>query len=635
MYRLLIQSGRYQQTSSLYARHFGRLAVPGVLVAGGLFRHCDPSGKRRFLAWQRTTDAKRTNLEANKDPANPKKNDEQSSSEKSFDITEKLNDLSKLGDEWKDRLLGGQDDDKEDGNKKPTKSFSTHKEEQDGLLHSIQHFFGIENEPSKSPTARKKAGDTVQGMGQNLMKLLSGSNDSIDNVVEQVRGMRGRGEVQDQADVVEVYNIAKKCAQMLDSKLDAFFGEEGPPPLHLTNMMYYIERQDELKNPSWKRRKHRFFPGIDMSEMDDCYEKMLLARLGYEDDIEVIRDSLKKNYNSELVYCSSVSKPNKPAHFVAVKRDQSRWSNELEVLVVVCGTKSITDVITDLLCDTAPYKGGLAHSGILESGKWLVEEHSGLLDKLRELTNKKRVNLTLIGHSLGAAAATSKWRLVVFSILCIVPHHSFYCSLLVVFIVVAGIEWNDDPTIDVEVVGFGCPALLSKDLSQKAEKFVTTIVADSDCIPRMSMASMVNALMEVTELDITPYAKQDFEQTADELQRFLPSLVDESVKKKILDNLNGLLPEPPKIDEKGKKRMKVELFPPGKIIHFYRDGYGISGSVTPATFFDEIEVNRRLLDDHFFNEGYQRIILDLMRQYHNDNFFTFEQEKVNDGNSRN
>ncbi|KAL3922567.1 MAG: hypothetical protein SGARI_006421 [Bacillariaceae sp.] len=221
--------------------------------------------------------------------------------------------------------------------------------------------------------------------------------------------MNGRGEVQDSVDVVEIFDVAKKCSQMLDSQMHDFFGDEVPPPLYLTSLMYFIEKQDQVKTPSWKRRKHRFFPGIDMSEMDDSYEKMLLAKLGYEDSIDTIRDVLKEDYNSELVYCSNVSRPNKPAHFVAVKRDQSRWSNELEVLVVVCGTKSITDVITDLLCDASPYRGGLAHSGITESGQWMVEKHRDLLVKLRELTNKKRIKMTLVGHSLGAAAATSKF----------------------------------------------------------------------------------------------------------------------------------------------------------------------------------------------------------------------------------
>ncbi|KAG7374533.1 lipase class 3 [Nitzschia inconspicua] len=556
MRRLLSQLSRHPHASSNYAQRLGRLGVPGGLVVGAIYQCCGPSGKSNFSAWQRVIGAKKTNLEAKKNTPDPETSEGHSSNE-SFDIMGKL---GKVGDEWKDQLLESQDNTEETDKKQSTTSVSMTTGKSDGLFNSIQNFFGIEQNNPLSPAVGKKSGDTVQGMGQTLMKLLSGSNDSMDDVIQQVRDMRGRGEVQDQADVAEVFSVAKKCAKMLETKLGAFFGEEGPPPLYLTNMMYYIERQDELKNPSWKRRKHRFFPGIDMSEMDDCYEKMLLAKLGYEDDIEVIRHTLKKNYNSELVYCSSVSKPNKPAHFVAIKRDQSRWSNELEILVVVCGTKSITDVITDLLCDAEPYRGGLAHSGILESGKWLVQEHTELLDKLRELTGKKKVRLTLVGHSLGAAAAT-----------------------------IAGIEWNDDPTIKVEVVGFGCPALLSKDVSQKAEEFVTTVVADSDCIPRMSMASMVNTLMDVTELDVTPYARQDFQQTVDELQRFLPSLVDDKTKENILDNLNKLLPTPPKVGEKGKKRMEVVLFPPGKIIHFYRDGYGVTGSVTPATFFDEIE----------------------------------------------
>lgn len=429
MHRLWTRAKGYQRFSSKNGQRLARLVMPGVLVAGGILEQQEQWCQRRFLAWQRTTNVTKTYLENTKDPTNPKTNDVQSSGV-SFDLMERLSNFGKVGDEWKDRLLGKYEKEKEDNENHPTKKISSTKEEPEGFLHSIQSIFGVDNDSNSSSSTNKKPGETVQGMGQNLMNLLSGSNDSMDDVVQQVCDMSGRGEVQDQADVAEVFRVAKKCAQMLDSKLDAFFGEEGPPPLNLTNMMYYIERQDEMKNPSWKRRKHRFFPGIDMSEMDECYEKMLLARLGYEDDIEVIRTTLKNNYNSELVYCTSVSKPNKPAHFVAVKRDQSRWSNELEVLVVVCGTKSIADVITDLLCDTTPYRGGLAHSGILDSGKWLVEKHSGLLDKLRELTNKKRVSLTLVGHSLGAAAATSKFLSFAseYSRFILVPYFDRRCS---------------------------------------------------------------------------------------------------------------------------------------------------------------------------------------------------------------
>jgi hypothetical protein len=391
-----------------------RLALPGVLVAAGMWHH-HQRRHRRWSAWSRTSDSpKTTKLEAVSDPTkNPENSKEKAKKQdESFDLTDTFSKFSKASEEWKERLLGSQDKDDE-----PVETSAVAAErKEDGFLDSISTFFGIKHDDStqrgqKSETESK---ETFQGMGKTLMSLMSGSQKSIDDVVTQVRDMNGRGEVQDSVDVMEIFNVASKCAKMLDSQLDEFFKDEPLPPLYLTSLLYYIEKQDQIKNPSWKRRKHRFFPGIDMSEMDECYEKMLLARLGYEDSIDTIRDVLKQDYNSELVYCSNVSKPNKPAHFVAVKRDQSRWSNELEVLVVVCGTKSITDVITDLLCDASPYRGGLAHSGITESGKWLVEKHKDLLDKLRELTNKKRIKMTVVGHSLGAAAATS-----MFSVSCV------------------------------------------------------------------------------------------------------------------------------------------------------------------------------------------------------------------------
>ena len=201
-----------------------------------------------------------------------------------------------------------------------------------------------------------------------------------------------------------------------------------------------------------------------------------------------------------------------------------------------------------------------------------------------------------------------------------------YCFLLL-FHTVAGIELNDNPFIDVEVVGFGCPALLSPELSSSYENIVTTVIGDNDCVPRMSMATMVNALVDITDLDYTPFALRDLEETVDELQRFLPSLVDGAVKEKILKNLHVLLPDPSSIGNDESKRMEVVLYPPGRCIHFYSDGFGTAGSVVPCTFFDELDINRRLLHDHLIQTGYQKIFLDLMRQYNNDHHYKFNREK--------
>jgi hypothetical protein len=70
--------------------------------------------------------------------------------------------------------------------------------------------------------------------------------------------------------------------------------------------------------------------------------------------------------------------------------------------------------------------------------------------------------------------------------------------------------------------------------------------------------------------------------------------------------------------------MDVVLCPPGSAIHFFFDGFGITGCRVPHSFFTELDVTRRMIHDHLYDPGYNRIFVDMMRQYHNDNHFKFE-----------
>lgn len=42
--------------------------------------------------------------------------------------------------------------------------------------------------------------------------------------------------------------------------------------------------------------------------------------------------------------------------------------------------------------------------------------------------------------------------------------------------------------------------------------------------------------------------------------------------------------------ERGLERQKVVLFPPGRCIHMYRDGVGVSCVQVPCTFFNQLDV---------------------------------------------
>ena len=292
------------------------------------------------------------------------------------------------------------------------------------------------------------------------------------------------------------------------------------------------------------------------------------------------------------------------------------------------GTKTIGDVITDLICDAAEYRNGTAHAGILESGKYLATRHEQLIEQLLELSSKDKASgrggsggnnaptmkLTLIGHSLGAGAAS-----------------------------IAGMEWrdkfitnavddknkDDSPTpanLDIQVYGFGCPALVSQNISESTRNFITTIVADYDCIPRMSTATLLNAILNIGEYNWLPYAQRDIKEFIEQVvQPYFPLLISESNKSKILQYLDDIMLDPSMINipTPTTKRMDVTLYPPGTCIHLYTDGYGVSGAMVPCTFFHELDISRRMIDDHLFHTGYERIFLELMRQHHQNHHFQF------------
>ena len=46
----------------------------------------------------------------------------------------------------------------------------------------------------------------------------------------------------------------------------------------------------------------------------------------------------------------------------------------------------------------------------------------------------------------------------------------------------------------------------------------------------------------------------------------------------------------------GLERKEVQLWPPGRCLHFYRDGVGVSCVKVPCTLFNEFDVARTMLD---------------------------------------
>ena len=474
-----------------------------------------------------------------------------------------------------------------------------------------------------------KAKADVSGLASDFLKLFGGGKrqqqQAISEIVAKARETTSKSDVSDERSFRDLLEALNSYKEMINKVADKYISSIDLSNFEPTALFYYLEFEDERKNPSWKRRKHRFFDGIDIDRVERLNEYLDLARVSYADSVDDIQESLENHVRPcELLYAEVNSEPGKPANYVAIPRDQSKSSSHLEVIIGVRGTKSLADAITDLICEDVEYRGGKAHSFIVNSGKFIAKQHTKMLEDLLEHSGKSKLKVTLVGHSLGGGAAS-----------------------------IAGFEFRDNEKFDVQVIGFGSPALVSQDLATKAD-FITTVrtsqdgdylnilfvnvpahlnpflqvVNDSDMVPRMSGISVANLLMDVMQFDWFPYADRDAQEAIDALHERQPMIFNRDLMNKAKDILSPHIKEyaNSKIVKKSMERAEVELFPPGKCIHIYRDGVGFSGSVVPNTFFSEIDVTRRMVDDHVFRTGYQQTFLELMRQHKGDHHFRFDED---------
>jgi hypothetical protein len=445
------------------------------------------------------------------------------------------------------------------------------------------------------------------GIGQNLMGLISGgfhSDVTVNDIIERVRDSTNQDDKEDSKrfdiiiEMIQNYKglITEVMAKYVLDTVD--FSRFRP-----ASLFYYIEKEDSIKTPSWKRRQHRFCPEVDLNMVKNLNNDLALARLSYADSCDEIREGLRLfKMPYELVYAEVESEPGKPGHFIALKRNQPFRGGELEAILVVRGTKTVADVVTDLCCDIVEYNEGKAHSFMLASGQYIAEKHTQLFADLLAKSGKSKLKLTLVGHSLGAGAAA-----------------------------IAGMELNAHPDINVEGVGFGCPSLVTQELAEYTSWYVT-VVNDSDVVPRANPVTVANVLLNITEYDWVPSAKRDALQVLNELHRRQPFIFQEGVIEKLQEMLQPLIESADsgprsKLCSDGE-RIQPILVPPGKCIHFYHDGYRISGRYVPNSFFCEIDVTRRMFKDHFFDSGYEQVFLDLMRQEKGDPHFRFKVEQT-------
>eukprot|EP00983_Pelagomonas_calceolata_P001099 38134-Pelagomonas_calceolata.AAC.1 len=139
-----------------------------------------------------------------------------------------------------------------------------------------------------------------------------------------------------------------------------------------------------------------------------------------------------------------------PAYYVAKTSDG-------KLVVVVRGTHTKADVLTDLQVWRVKFLTGSAHKGIRMAAERLLN----LLDRHLQTSD----SITFIGHSLGGGIAATAC--------CLLREHGRYLSYT---------------RRDIAVT-FGTPRLLSAALATSCQGYVCTIINEDDIVPYLSLTS--------------------------------------------------------------------------------------------------------------------------------------------------
>jgi Lipase (class 3) len=455
-------------------------------------------------------------------------------------------------------------------------------------------------------------GPSLLSMAQNVMTIASGdpmdSHSSLDKLLftarEVIMNRAPRKRTLQEQWELFTNNIQQVMSQLKESLDHISFDQFNPLGLY-----YFVEQEDERITPSWKRKQHRYHKSLEVNTLQELHNALFLSQLAYAKTSVDIQDGLKTFLNNSyvLIYSNTKGVPGEPAHFLAMKKESNPlipffpWqikSHDLEILLVVRGTKELGDAVPDGLLAPDDFRTGKVHGGIGKAGKFLVTQHIHTLQHLLNVSKRDSIRLTMMGHSLGAGAAA-----------------------------IAAMEFNDYYWISVKSIGFGCPALLNLELSESTKSYITTVISDADIVPRMSGASLANLILDVMSYDWTTKALEDVEQFLDFLNGTVPFEIPKAsiltwVQKGMETN------DKPKFDQVQKDRLPIVLYPPGTCIHMFRDGSGFTATYTPCAFFNRVEYSRTLVDDHLIPPGYHKAMLGMLRDARDNLNDDFEHDLI-------
>jgi len=374
--------------------------------------------------------------------------------------------------------------------------------------------------------------------------------------------------------------------------------------------LIHLYRELHAKDPDYRDKLYdddRKDDDVRLDEMKELAEYLEYAHWAYESSHSVISRNCRVA-GLDLIRHDTATEPGRVGHFVALNH------REKIAIIGLKGTSTISDVLTDLIaipkehcgCHfhdeifAAPSKNPSAsekvteimcvHEGIFTAAIWVADSLQPMIENLLVPLQYK---LVICGHSLGAGTA---------------------CLL--------GLELRSRiPTFrknytDLRVLAFAPPPVVSYAASRVCAPFVTSVVNNSDVVPRCSVSNLVvmsklfyraNERLEANGMSLDSFSS---------LKKYYDehSIIDDEL---LItgEELGAFFHETHAAPENDTG----SLFVPGRVIVLFdkgaNDNNEMGGIVTDCGMkqLRQIEFSLTLIADHFV-KGYRTSISKLIHQ---------------------
>lgn len=377
--------------------------------------------------------------------------------------------------------------------------------------------------------------------------------------------------------------------------------------------LIHLHRELRAIDPDYRDKLYdddRDHDDVEVDELQELAEYLEYAHWAYESSHTVISKYCRQA-ELDLIRHDTATEPGRVGHFVAVDHKK-----KLAILGLK-GTSTLSDVLTDLIAipkehvgcyfddDTfaAPPQNAsksekatekmMCHEGIFTAAIWMADSIQPMVENLFVPLGYK---LVICGHSLGAGTA---------------------CLL--------GLELRSRITAfrknytDLRVLAFASPPVLSYKASKACAPFVTTMVNNSDVIPRSSVSNLVvmskllvrvNERLEANGMNFGSWTS---------LRKFYDahSKIDDDllITEKELDDFFDETHAAPEDDTES-------LYVPGRVVVMWdkgdNDNNEMGGIVTDCGMkqLRQVELSLTLVADHLVN-GYRENLKKLIDQLDN------------------